>query len=167
MFQGSPLSLKGSSAATLHTAAIHVADKRQTLDYSLEHYVQALASFPGLPRFFCSSVSVDPITRMRKGGEKHGRPGTIHHVSDVRWTGPVVVSADPEGCSSSSRLGSNAPRLVGTRRQCTQLLGRFLNLFAVGPYPAPTASRLDDEQPSGSAETTTGPAPPMSTLAST
>ena len=28
-----------------------------------------VASFPGLPRFFCSSVSVDNNTRMRKGGE--------------------------------------------------------------------------------------------------
>ena len=28
----------------------------------------ALASFPGLPRFFCYSVSVDNNTRMRKGG---------------------------------------------------------------------------------------------------
>ena len=26
-----------------------------------------VASFPGLPRFFCSSVSVDNNTRMRKG----------------------------------------------------------------------------------------------------
>ena len=49
-----------------------------------------VASFPGLPRFFCSSVSVDNNTRMRKGGEirirvllsteteeqkKRGRPG--------------------------------------------------------------------------------------------
>ena len=47
---------------------------------------ECVASFPGLPRFFCSSVSVDNNTRMRKGGEKRGRPGTIHHVSDVRWT---------------------------------------------------------------------------------
>ena len=31
-----------------------------------------VASFPGLPRFFCSSVSVDNNTRMRKGGEKRG-----------------------------------------------------------------------------------------------
>ena len=52
---------------------------------------------------------------MRKGGEKRGRPGIIHHVSDIGWTqgggggGPVVISAGPEGCSSSSRLGSNAP----------------------------------------------------------
>ena len=75
---------------------------------------------------------------MQKGGAKRGRPGTIHHVSDVRWTqgwtwggGGVVVSADPEGCSSCSRLGSNAPRLVGTRRRSTQLLGRFLNLFVL------------------------------------
>ena len=33
-------------------------------------YRKTLASFPGLPRFFCSSVSVDNNTRMRKGGEK-------------------------------------------------------------------------------------------------
>ena len=46
----------------------------------------ALALFPGLPRFFCSSVSVDNNTRMQKGGEKCGRPGIIHHMSDVRWT---------------------------------------------------------------------------------
>ena len=51
----------------------------------LKHQV-LLASFPGLPRFFCSSVSVDNNTRMREGGEKRGRPGKIHHVSDVRWT---------------------------------------------------------------------------------
>ena len=72
--------------------------------------------------------------RRWKGGEKCGRPGIIHHVSDVRWTpggrrgggggggGGVVVSAGPEGCS---RLGSNAPRLVKT--QSTQLHRRFLN----------------------------------------
>ena len=52
---------------------------------------------------------------------------------DVGEAGPLVVSAGPEGCSSSSRLGSNDPRLVGTRRRSTQLLGRFLNLFAVWP----------------------------------
>ena len=49
--------------------------------------------------------------------------------------GGVVVSAGPEGCSSSSRLGSNAPRLVETLRRSTQLRRRFLNLFAVGPHP--------------------------------
>ena len=69
---------------------------------------------------------------MTSGGRKGGRRGA----------GPVVVSADPEGCSSSSRLGSNAPRLVGTRRQSTQLLGRFLNLFAVGPHPASTVNKF-------------------------
>ena len=60
--------------------------------------------------------------------KKRGRPGTIRQVDarvDVGGAGPVVVSAGPEGCSSSSRLGSNAPRLVGTRRRSTQLLGRF------------------------------------------
>ena len=39
-----------------------------------------------LPRFFCSSVSVGNNTRMRKGGEKRGRPGIIHHVPYVKWT---------------------------------------------------------------------------------
>ena len=64
------------------------------------HLLVSLVPRP-IPRFFCSSVSVDNNTRMRKGGEKRGRPGTIHHVSDVRWTqgwtGPVVVSAGLEG----------------------------------------------------------------------
>ena len=61
--------------------------------------------------------------------------------------GPVVVSADPEGCSSSSRLGSNAPRLVGTHRQSTQLHGCFLlNLFAVGPGVAQPQISLKSAQ---------------------
>ena len=55
--------------------------------------------------------------------------------------GGIIVSADPEGCSSSSRLGSNAPWLVETRRQSTQLLERFLNLFAFGPLQAPPPLR--------------------------
>ena len=49
--------------------------------------------------------------------------------------------AGPEGCSSSSRLGWNAPWLVGTLRRgrwSTQLLRHFLNLFAVGPHPPPS-----------------------------
>ena len=89
---------------------------------------------------------------MRKGGEKRGRSGTIHHVCDVGGrkggrrgggAGPLVVSAGPEGCSSSSRLGSNDPRLVGTRRRSTQLLGHFLNLFAVWPHaPGQTANKF-------------------------
>ena len=44
---------------------------------------------------------------MQKSGEQWGRPGIIHHESDVRWTwgggggggggaGPVVISAGPE-----------------------------------------------------------------------
>ena len=53
--------------------------------------------------------------------------------------GGIVVSAGPEGCSSSSRLGSNAPWLVETLRRSTQLPRRFLNLFAVGPHP-PTST---------------------------
>ena len=67
----------------------------------------------------------------RKGGCRGGGGGA----------GPVVVSAGPEGCSSSSRLGSKALRLVGTRRRCTQLPGRFLNLFAVGAGCGPAANK--------------------------
>jgi len=48
-----------------------------------------LASLPEYPTF-CSSVSVDNNSRKQKGGEKWGRPGRIHHVSDrwvnMRWT---------------------------------------------------------------------------------
>ena len=55
--------------------------------YELATCTLQLASFPGLPHFFCSSVSVDNNTRMRKGGirvllsteteeqKKRGRPG--------------------------------------------------------------------------------------------
>ena len=49
---------------------------------------------------------------------------------DVGGAGPVVVSAGPEGCSSSSRLGSNAPRLVETLRRSTQLRRRFFAVVA-------------------------------------
>ena len=48
---------------------------------------------------------------------------------DIGGAGSVVVSAGPEGCSSSSQLVSNAPRLVETLRRFTQLCRRFLNLF--------------------------------------
>ena len=37
---------------------------------------------------------------------------------DVGGAGPLVVSADPERCSSSSRLGSNDPRLVAPKKLC-------------------------------------------------
>ena len=47
--------------------------------------------------------------------------------------GAVVVSADPEGCSSSSWLGSNAPRLVETLRRSTQLCRQFLRLGHIPP----------------------------------
>ena len=56
---------------------------------------------------------------------------------NVRGAGPVVVSAVPKGCSSSSRLSSNAPQLVETLRRSIQLRRRFLNLFVVGPPPPP------------------------------
>ena len=51
--------------------------------------------------------------------------------------GGIVISAGPEGCSSSSWLGLNTPRLVETVKQFTQLRQRFLNLFVVGPPPSP------------------------------
>ena len=103
--------------------------------YSNLRHGTGVASFPGLPHSFCSSVCVDNNTRMRKSVprrlaiDERTRLGIIHHVSDVRWTrgghggggggGGVVVSAGPEGCSSSSQLGLNAPRLVETLRRST------------------------------------------------
>ena len=56
------------------------------MNVSVREHMQPIASFPGLPRFFCSSVSVDNNTLMWKGGEKCGRPGIIHHVLYVKWT---------------------------------------------------------------------------------
>ena len=44
-----------------------------------------IATFPGLPRF-CSSVCIQYNTWKRRNGEKQERPGSIHHVNDVRWT---------------------------------------------------------------------------------
>ena len=44
---------------------------KETRGYFSEQWrtsIKQVASFPGLPRFFCSSVSVDNNTRMRKGG---------------------------------------------------------------------------------------------------
>ena len=40
-----------------------------------------VASFPGLPRFFCSSVSVDNNTWMRKGSEKQDSDTHVTSVS--------------------------------------------------------------------------------------
>ena len=38
------------------------------------------------PPLFLPSVCVHNNTRERKTSEKRGRPGSIHHVNDVRWT---------------------------------------------------------------------------------
>ena len=54
-----------------------------------------------------------------------------------REAGPVVVSAGPEGCSSSSRLGSNTPRLVETQTICTTSLVAYLRLDHPPPPPPP------------------------------
>ena len=58
----------------------------QELARPLHRGPAALASFPGLPCSFGSSVCVDNNTWMRKSSEGQGRPGIIHHMSDVRWT---------------------------------------------------------------------------------
>ena len=50
----------------------------------LVHQQGSLAPRP--TRSFCSSVCVANNTWMRKSGEERGRPGIIHHVSDIRWT---------------------------------------------------------------------------------
>ena len=60
----------------------------------------------------------------------------------------VVVSAGPEGCSSSSWLGLNAPRLVETLRRSTQLCRQFLNLSAVGLRPLDIKHVMNNTRPS-------------------
>ena len=58
-----------------------------------------VASFPGLPRFFCSSVSVDNNTRMRpKGSEKRSPPFRIR----------VLLSTETEEQKKRGRPGNEA-----------------------------------------------------------
>ena len=76
---------------------------------------------------------------MQKSAEERGRPGIIHHVSDIRWMqgggGGVVVSAGPEAVH---HLVGSVRTLHGYSRLSDDLhnfIGQFLNLFAVGPRP--------------------------------
>ena len=55
-----------------------------------------VASFPGLPRFFCSSVSVDNNTRMRKG----------------RPSASVLLSTETEEQKKRGRPGNEARNVV-------------------------------------------------------
>ena len=63
---------------------------------------EILASFPGLPRFFCSSVSVDNNIRIRKGGEKFSPPFRIR----------VLLSTETEEQKKRSWPGNEAIRFV-------------------------------------------------------
>ena len=64
------ITLTQQSCIIEHVWATHAAVKKS--------WTKSLASFPGLPRFFCSSVSVDNNTRMQKGGEKRGISPPFH-----------------------------------------------------------------------------------------
>ena len=89
-------------ADALCTTKTHKTDGHSTLTirlYLCTQVLEPVASFRGLPRSFCSSVCVDNNAWMRNSGEEWGRPGIIHHMSDVRWTrgghggaGAIVVS---------------------------------------------------------------------------
>ena len=68
---------------------------------NVRHYTLLLASFPGLPRFFCSSVSVDNNTRMWKGGEKP--PFRIR----------VLLSTETEEQKKRGRPGNEATLIQG------------------------------------------------------
>ena len=62
---------------------------------------------------------------MTSGGRKGGHRGV----------GPVVISAGPEGCSSSSRLGSNALQLERSAAVAAATTSSVVfNLFVVGPH---------------------------------
>ena len=61
--------------------------------HNLSNSMFALASFPGLPRFYLSFNCVHNNTREWKTGEKRVRPGSIGHVSgrevDMGGEGPI------------------------------------------------------------------------------
>ena len=78
---------------------------------------------------------------MRKGGEKQGRPGIIHHVHYVKWTW---------GGGGVAQLQIS---LKNCRRSCVDCLRVSTSRGAFEP------SQLGEEQPSGPAESTMGPAP--------
>ena len=73
-------------------------------------------------------------------GRKWGKPGSIVHVSDIRWTGGGCWGVGPianSATSLSSWLGLSASLLVEALLCYRQLcLTVFLNLLAVGPRPS-------------------------------
>ena len=87
-----------------------------------------LASFPGLPRFFCSSVSVDNNTRMRKGGEKRGRAAKnaeVFHVFRRPSTSVYYCQRKPKNRKNGVGLGTRLP-MVST--QFSELLASHLKV---------------------------------------
>lgn len=47
----------------------------------------SLASFPGLPGFLFVRFALTIVHRRLKSVQKkQGRPGSIHHLNDIRWT---------------------------------------------------------------------------------
>ena len=54
---------------------------------------------------------------------------------DVAGAGPIVVSNRSWNRSSSSRLGSNAQKLVETPDTLHNFTSQYLNSFAVEPPP--------------------------------
>ena len=56
--------------------------------YRLLYFGCSDAQVPSLvprPPLFLPSVYIHNKTREQRTSEKQGRPGTIHHVNDVRW----------------------------------------------------------------------------------
>ena len=65
-----------------HVETVQLNLRSEWKSFRRAQHSNALASFPGLPRF-SSSVWVQYTEAEER--EKRGRPGLIHHVSDVRW----------------------------------------------------------------------------------
>ena len=84
---------------------------------------------------------------MQKGGEKRGRPGIIHHVLYIKWT--------YGGCGHMGGVAQPQKKMLTKlcRSSESQLAAEHSN----------RADWMNHEQPSGPAETTTGPAPLIST----
>ena len=82
---------------------------RKFPDLSSSTYIRVICagvawtSFPGLPRFFCSSVSVDNNTRMWKGGETRFSPP---------FCIPVLLSTETKEQKKQGRPGNEANKLL-------------------------------------------------------
>ena len=109
-------------------------------NFSNQKWYIEVAAFPGLPRFFCTDAE----------GRRKTRKAWYHSSRAV-----CQVDVGGGGGGGGGGLWPNRKKVLKKRRRsCVDRLRVSTSRGVFKP------SRLDDEQPSGPAETTTGPAPP-------